>query len=105
MYGGRVAWLVVIQAAIAALLVASVPSYDTLAFLVGVLNRELLGHFGQIVALSFLVCIVIVLLPAVLMGMTIPVAVAALHRHRGAAAHSGTIYATRGGERGQGLVT
>jgi len=93
MYRARVAWLIVLQAGIAAVLVLTVPMYDRLSFLVGVLNRALLGHFPQILALNFVVCVLIVLAPGLMIGMVIPVAVAAIRRDKGIGMHSGGIYA------------
>jgi spermidine synthase len=92
-YRARIAWLIAIELATAALLVLTVPWYDQLAFLVGVLNRALLGHFNQIALLAFGVCLIIVLVPGMLIGMAIPVAVAAVRQRTGIGAHSGAIYA------------
>jgi len=92
-YRARIAWLAILQATIAAVLVLTVPIYDRLAFYVSLLNQGLLGHFPQILMLNFVVCVCIVLVPGLMIGMAIPVAVAAVRRDKGIGMHSGVIYA------------
>lgn len=71
-----------------------VPRYDEISRFIGFFNDAAKGNFNLILAFTVLMCAVIVLIPSVCMGMTIPFIMTAVNRGRREGRFTGLVYAS-----------
>ncbi|MBN2564036.1 MAG: fused MFS/spermidine synthase, partial [Phycisphaerae bacterium] len=79
---------------IMAWLLATLPHYDRIATFIGIFNQAAGGHFDWILSAIFMVCVFIMLVPAVLMGTTIPFIMTAVNKGETVGRHTGLVYAS-----------
>lgn len=91
--GAHIRWFVMAETGVALWLLLTLPHYDDLAVFIGIFNQAAQGHFQWILIAIFLVCMFIMLPPAMLMGSTIPFIMAVVNRGMQVGRYTGVVYA------------
>ncbi|NCC53517.1 MAG: tetratricopeptide repeat protein, partial [Spartobacteria bacterium] len=93
-YGARIGWFIAAEIGIALWMILTIPQYEKLATFIGVFNTAVQGHFSWILMAIFLGCFFMVLVPALLMGTTIPFVMALVNKGQHVGRYTGIVYAS-----------
>jgi len=93
-YGQNIVWFIIAEVGISVWLILTIPHYENLAAFIGIFNQAAQGHFLWILMAIFLACFFIMLVPAMLMGATIPFVMAVVNRGMRVGRYTGIVYAS-----------